>query len=145
MDTTDNLFPAEVPPAELMAGALAPRPDGTFRDLSREAGQRPIVDYLEPETDGARGARFAAWARTHACRATLTRGSALFIPVFWSHAVHGFASPPARNSSAGITPPRVTSVNYWYRRVLELEDASAAYRRKQESRSRKRGGGFSNE
>ena len=29
--------------------------------------------------------------------------------------------------------------------VLELEDASAAYRRRQEPRSRERGGGFSNE
>lgn len=111
-----HVFPGEGTTAELLHGGSdkSQQSSVSYQSYHLDAGQRPPLDYLNPQ--GPRAKAYQHWTQRHACRAVLDESRALFIPAFWTHAVHGTASP-------------TFSINYWFERHLELEDAIALSRR----------------
>ena len=94
-------------------------------------GQRPPFDYLRlllKNLTDPFDVKHSAWMREHGCRASLTDDEAIFIPAFWTHAVHGEEKVV------------VSQINFWFDREMELEDAARAEkeRRRRAEKERRR-------
>lgn len=133
-----QLFPEQIRPREIMNKLSGgPESDGSkantfpwrFGKSFIEAAQRPPFDYqlaLRSRSSGSAASqeyeRAREWILANGCRAAPGPGEALFVPVFWTHAVHGQNDSP------------VAQVNLWFERPHELDAAIAAYQRGKEAR-----------
>jgi len=136
----NDIFPSDIQTIEevhaFAAGSVPlESPSRKWKSISL-TNNRPAVNHTHPAS-GAVGAEFHAWAQKHGCVATLRRGSALFIPIFWNHAVHGQVDDK-QGADGDRNDNLVVSLNYWFKTDFQLEDAieldeRRATRRKQSS------------
>eukprot|EP00927_Polykrikos_kofoidii_P071755 TRINITY_DN67985_c0_g1_i1.p1 TRINITY_DN67985_c0_g1~~TRINITY_DN67985_c0_g1_i1.p1 ORF type:complete len:812 (+),score=90.42 TRINITY_DN67985_c0_g1_i1:50-2437(+) len=107
-----QLFPSEGLSASQISTNLANSSyPANFNKAHVESGQRPPFDYMRILGAATRtGSPAAQWIEKYACRAQLGEGDGIFIPAFWTHAVHGLGRS-------------VAQVNFWFERQMEIEDA----------------------